>query len=79
MNTATQTIVDDNGIEITVKFEHEVTPGYYHEPGNPGTWVDPLGYVNLLEVWMEIGEQKIDLTPLLWPGSKEEIIKKLVY
>lgn len=79
MNTAIQTICEDNGIEIAVEFEYEVTPGHYVEPENPATWVDPLGYVNLLSVWMRIGDQNLEMLPKLSPESKEEIIKKLVY
>lgn len=79
MKSAVQNIVDDNGVEISVAFKYEVQPGYEAEPGNPNTFVAPTSEVELVNVLAQIGEQSIDLLPLLWPGSKEEIIKKLVY
>lgn len=79
MNTATQIICEDNGIEIAADFNYEVTPGYYEEPENVASWVEPTGYAELNHVFLRIGPYSINLLPQLSPGEKEEIIKKLVY
>ncbi len=79
MKSAVQNIVDDNGVEISVAFKYEVHQGYEAEPGNPNTFVAPTSEVELVNVLAQIGEQSIDLLPLLWPASKEIIISKLIY
>jgi hypothetical protein len=79
MKSAVQNIVDDNGVEISVAFKYDVYQGYEAEPGNPNTFVAPISEVELVNVLAQIGEQSIDLLPLLWPASKEIIISKLIY
>jgi len=79
MKQNSETICDDNGFEILVGYEYEKTEGYYEEPGNAATFVEPIVYTELKSVELVIAGRGIELLALLHPGEKEFIIGKLQY
>ena len=79
MKHYTQTICDENGFEIIVGYDAEKTEGYYEEPGNPATFVEPLVYTELTSVELVVAGRGIELLGMLHPNEKEFIISKLNY
>ena len=79
MKHNSETLIDESGIEILVGYNHETTKGYYEEPGNPETFVEPLVYTELTSVEVVIKGTGIDILPLMSDRQKEAIIGELSY
>ena len=81
MKSYTETICDSNGFEILVGYNSDYAEqkGYYEEPGNPATFVEPLVYTELTSVELVVAGRGIELLGLLHPNEKEFIISKLNY
>ena len=79
MKQATETIIDENGIELLISYEYEYTDGHYEEPNNIATWVEATVYTELKEVELVIAGEGISLLPILSEKQKQSIISKLSY
>ena len=74
-----ETIVDDNGIEIIVGYEYEAQDGYYEEPGNIASFVDSTVSTTLQSVEIVIAGIGLNILPLLTKNQQDTIISKLEY
>jgi len=78
MKHTCETIVDDNGIELTVGYDYEITPSQVeechglHDVGN-------FIYTELQTVELIINHIGIDVLPILTPMQKDYIISLLNY
>lgn len=81
MKHYTETFWDDYGLALLVGYDSDYAEqkGYYEEPGNPATFVEPLVYTELKSVELVVAGRGIELLPLLHPNEKEFIISKLNY
>lgn len=73
----TETIIDESGIEMIVAYSADITPAYYDEPGNPGTYIGPSAEIDLKSVELVISGAGIDITPSLTPRQRQHIIDLL--
>ena len=79
MRKNTETIVDDNGIEMLVGYEYEVSLSFQAEYGNPSTHVDTMIYTELKSVELVIANKGVEFLPLIDEKQKDFIISKLTY
>lgn len=79
MRKNTETIVDDNGIEMLVGYDYRVSLEFEAEPGNPSTHVDTMIYTELKSVELVVCKLGIELLPFLSEKQKDYIISKLTY
>lgn len=79
MKKNSETICEDNGIELNVDYKYEQGKDYYEEPENPATLVQGMTYTELSAVVIVIAGRGIELLPLLHENEKEWIIEKLQY
>lgn len=79
MKHNSETIVDDNGIEMLVGYEYEVSLAFHAEPGNPSTFVDTDVRTELKSVELVVCKNGIELLPFLSEKQKDYIISKLTY
>jgi len=77
MKKNSETIVDENGIEILVGYRYEESPRYYAEPGNPGTLVEAMVYTEIDSVEVVIKGLGIDILPNL-SSRQVDYIKSLL-
>ena len=77
MKKNTETIVDEQGIEILVGYRYEESPSFYAEPGNPGTLVDAMVYTEIDSVEVVIKGLGIDILPQL-SSRQVDYIKSLL-
>ena len=79
MKHNSETIADDNGIEILVGYRYDKAPCYYAEPGNAATLVEPAVYTELETVEVIIAGIGVDILPLMTEKQKVHLINKLQY
>lgn len=79
MKNDSQSIVDENGIEINVNFDYEKSEGYYEVPDNISSWVEESVEVDIKIVEIVIGGVGIDITHLLNEKQINIIKSKLDY
>jgi len=79
MRKNTETIVDDNGIEMLVGYEYEVSLSFFAEHNNPSTHVDTMIYTELKSVELVVCKSGIELLPFMSEKQKDFIISKLTY
>lgn len=79
MTNTCETLVDDNGVEILVGYSYQKDKGYYEEPGNPDTFVEPLVYTELNSVEVVIKGKGVEILDRLDVKQKEWIIENLQY
>lgn len=79
MKHNSETIVDDNGIEMLVGYEYEVSLAFHAEPGNPSTFVDTDVRTELKSVELVIANKGVEFLPLIDDKQKDFIISKLTY
>lgn len=79
MRNNSETIVDDNGIEMLVGYDYDVSLSFQAEYGNPNTHVDTMIYTELKSVELVVCKNGIELLPFLSEKQKEYIISKLTY
>lgn len=79
MKKNTETIVDDNGIEMLVGYEYDVSLSFQAEYGNPSTHVDTMIYTELKSVELVVCKSGIELLPFMSEKQKDFIISKLTY
>ena len=79
MKHSSETIADDNGIEILVGYDYEKTPAYYEEVNNPSTLVEETVYTDLKTVEVVIAGIGVDILPLMTEKQKVHLINKLQY
>jgi len=79
MKKNSETIVDEQGIEILVGYRYEESPRYYAEPGNPGTLVEAIVYTEIDSVEVVIKGVGIDILPNLSEKQQTYIINLLTY
>jgi len=79
MKKNSETIVDEQGIEILVGYRYEESPKYYAEPGNPGTLVEAIVYTEIDSVEVVIKGVGIDILPNLSEKQQTYIINLLTY
>lgn len=79
MKHNSETIVDDNGIEMLVGYEYDVSLSFQAEHGNPNTHVDTMIYTELKSVELVVCKNGIELLPFLSDKQKDYIISKLTY
>jgi hypothetical protein len=78
MKNFTEILVDENGFEIIVNYDADISPSQieeghgFHEVGN-------LIYTKLKEVQLVIGDKGTSLLPILDEKQKNIIISKLTY
>jgi hypothetical protein len=77
MKKNTETIVDENGIEILVGYRYEESPSFYAEPGNPGTLVDAMVLTEIDSVEVVIKGVGLDILPHL-SSRQVDYIKSLL-
>lgn len=77
MKKNTETIVDEQGIEILVGYRYEESPSFYAEPGNPGTLVDAMVYTEIDSVEVVIKGVGLDILPNL-SSRQVDYIKSLL-
>lgn len=76
MQTAIETrdeinIIDQDGFELSVKYEREKCDGYYAESGNPNTYVEPSVSIDILCVELVICGRGIDITRMLTQKQRQ--------
>lgn len=71
-----ETIADDNGIELIVGYEYDLTPAMEDEPG---CYVEEMVYTELTSVEIVIAGVGIDILHLLSDKQKSKIIGQLTY
>lgn len=76
-NHTTETIINEQGIEMIVAYSADITPAYYDEPGNPSTYVGSSAEIDLKSVELVIRGTGIDITPSLTPRQRQHIIDLL--
>ena len=76
-NYTTETIIDEQGIEMIVAYEANVTPAYYDELGNPSTYICASAEIDLKSVELVICGTGIDITLSLTPRQRQHIIDLL--
>lgn len=76
-NHTTETIINEQGIEMIVAYSADITPAYYDEPGNPSTYVGPSAEIDLKSVELVIRGTGIDITLSLTPRQRQHIIDLL--
>ncbi len=79
MQNNSETLVDENGIEILVNYDYEKTEGYNEEPSNAASYVEPTVYTELKSVEVVIAGIGVDILPSLNEKQKAAIINKLTY
>lgn len=79
MKKNTETIVDDNGIEMLVAYKFNVSLAFEAEIGNPSTHVDTMIYTELDSVELVVANKGVEILPLLDETQKDFIISKLTY
>ena len=77
MKKNSETIVDENGIEILVSYRYEESPSFYAEPGNPGTLVDAMVLTEIDSVEVVIKGVGLDILPNL-SSRQVDYIKSLL-
>lgn len=81
MKKNSETIVDENGIEILVGYRYEESPKYYAEPGNPGTLVDAMVLTELTSIEVVIAGIGIDILPNIETMDvhlKDKMLNKII-
>lgn len=81
MKKNSETICDDNGIEILVGYKYEESPKYYAEPGNPGTLVEAMVYTEIDSVEVVIAGIGIDILPKIETMDvhlKDKMLNKII-
>ena len=76
---ATETLIDDNGIELLVSYEYEKDAPYFAELGNPATFVPETVGTELKSVEVIITGTGIDILERLNEKQKQFLINKLTY
>lgn len=79
MQSNTELILEESGIEIIVVYEYEKTDGYYEETENANTYVPPSILTELKSVEVVIKSKGIDILPSMNEKQKEHIISLLSY
>lgn len=79
MTSATETILEENGIELLVGYDYEKSPSFHAEIGNPGTYVGEMVYTELTSVEVVILGVGINILPEMKESQKEYIISLLEY
>lgn len=79
MQTLSETLVDENGIELIVGYEYDKTEPYYEEPGNVASFVEPTVETTLHSVEVVIAGKGVDILNQLTEQQKQSIVSKLDY
>lgn len=79
LKSNTETLCDDNGIEIIVGYEYDREKDYEEEPGNPATLVQGMIYTELTSVEVVIAGIGVDVLPSLTSKQIDHLIGKLNY
>lgn len=79
MKLNSESICDDNGIELLVSYKYDKSDSFNAEPENGNTEVQELVYTELKFVELVIAGRGINILPLLHENEKEFIISKLQY
>ena len=79
MKHNSETIVDDNGIEMLVGYEYGLSLAFHAEPGNPSTFVVTDVRTELKSVELVIANKGVEFLPLIDEKQKDYIISKLTY
>lgn len=79
MKKNTETIVDENGIELIVAYEYDRDYSFHAEIGNPATFVPSTILTNLLSVELVIAGTGIEQLPRLDERQIDFIKSKLQY
>jgi len=79
MRKNVETFCEGDNIELLVAYQHENSPSYYEEPGNPGTLVEEMVYTELTSVEVVIKGTGIEILHQLTEKQKSFIIQNLSY
>jgi len=79
MKHNSETILDESGIELLIGYDYESTDGYYEEPTNIASFVEPLVYTELKSVEVVIKGTGIDILPFLNEKQTSYLISLLNY
>ena len=80
MKSNIEKIVDDNGFELVVSYKYEVSPSYYAEKDNPGTYVVASVGFDIEAVGLYFANEIVVMpVKLLSEKQKEFIISKLTH
>jgi hypothetical protein len=79
MTKATETIIDESGIELLVGYEYDKSPSFHAEIGNPSTYVGEMVYTELTSVELVIAGVGLNILRQLTEKQKEHIISLLEY
>lgn len=74
----TETLVDDNGIEVLVNYDYEQSESQIEE-GHGFHEVGKMIYTELCSVEVIIAGEGSDILPILSPRQQKSIISKLQY
>ena len=77
--TNSETLIDENGIELIVAYEYDKEEGFYEEPGNVASFVEATVSTTLTSVELIIKGTGIDVLPVLNKKQIDHIISKLDY
>ena len=81
MKKNTETIVDENGIEILVGYRYEESPSFYAEPENPGTLVEAMVLTEITSIEVVIAGIGIDILPKIETMDvhlKDKMLNKII-
>jgi len=76
---SSETLIDDNGIEVIVGYNYEKDAPYFAEINNPATFVPATVGTELTSVEIVICGVGIDVLPQLNEKQKSFLINKLTY